>query len=83
VLCSRSRRAARTTHARGTVAERLAAVEGRFGGVELAGKLVSDFRDTAASAEQPELVIAVDTSVAHLAAAPGRPVWVLLPYYAN
>lgn len=38
-----------------------------------------DFSDTAALASLMDLVIAVDTSVAHLAGALGRPVWVLLP----
>ncbi len=36
-----------------------------------------DFADTAALAANLDLVIAVDTSVAHLAAALGRPVWLL------
>jgi hypothetical protein len=45
--------------------------------------IASDFRDTAAAIEQIDLVIAVDTSVAHLAGALGRPVWVLLPYYPD
>jgi tetratricopeptide (TPR) repeat protein len=40
---------------------------------------VDDFADTAAFVEQLDLVIAVDTSVAHLAGALGKPVWVLLP----
>jgi tetratricopeptide (TPR) repeat protein len=40
---------------------------------------VADFADTAAFIEQLDLVITVDTSVAHLAGALGRPVWVLLP----
>lgn len=38
------------------------------------------FMDTAALVEQMDLVIAVDTSVAHLSAALGRLTWVLLPY---
>ncbi|MGO8698994.1 MAG: tetratricopeptide repeat protein [Limisphaerales bacterium] len=42
--------------------------------------LISDYSDTAALLEQLDLVISVDTSVAHLAGALGRPVWVLLSY---
>ena len=38
---------------------------------------VGDFADTAALIEQLDLVIAVDTSVAHLAGALGKPVWIL------
>ena len=41
---------------------------------------ISDFSDTAALISQLDLVIVVDTSVAHLAAALGKPVWVLLPF---
>ena len=38
---------------------------------------ITDFADTAALIENLDLVIAVDTSVAHLAAAMGKPVWLL------
>jgi tetratricopeptide (TPR) repeat protein len=38
---------------------------------------VMDFADTAALIENLDLVISVDTSVAHLAAAMGKPVWLL------
>ncbi len=38
---------------------------------------VEDFADTAAIISHLDLVIAVDTAVAHLAAAMGRPVWLL------
>jgi len=38
-----------------------------------------DFVDTAALVAALDLVIAVDTSVAHLAGALGKPVWLLLP----
>lgn len=42
--------------------------------------LIRDFSDTAALMEQLDLVISSDTSVAHLAGALARPVWVLLPF---
>ena len=38
-----------------------------------------DFCDTAAAIAAMDLVISVDTSVAHLAGALGKPVWILLP----
>jgi tetratricopeptide (TPR) repeat protein len=41
---------------------------------------ISDVADTAALLTQLDLLITVDTSVAHLAGALGRPVWVLLQH---
>ncbi|MBG9388902.1 tetratricopeptide repeat protein [Caenimonas aquaedulcis] len=41
---------------------------------------VNDFADSAALVAALDLVVTVDTSVAHLAGALGRPVWILLPF---
>lgn len=41
---------------------------------------LNDFVDTAAVLSELDLLISVDTSVAHLAGALARPVWVLLPF---
>jgi tetratricopeptide (TPR) repeat protein len=41
---------------------------------------IESFADTATLIRQLDLVISVDTSVAHLAGALGKPVWILLPY---
>jgi tetratricopeptide (TPR) repeat protein len=43
------------------------------------GPQLEDFADTAAALEHLDLLIAVDTSIVHLAGALARPVWTLLP----
>ena len=50
------------------------------------GKIIShqeeltDFTETAAILNEMDLVISIDTSVAHLAGALGKPVWILIPF---
>jgi hypothetical protein len=44
------------------------------------GDRIGDFADTAAIVQRLDLVISVDTSLAHLAGALAKPVWILLPH---
>jgi tetratricopeptide (TPR) repeat protein len=44
---------------------------------------LADFADAAAVLDSLDLVITVDTSVAHLAGAMGKPVWIMLTYYPD
>ena len=54
----------------------------RAGGILIVdvGSNLNDFADTAAVVDQLDVLITVDTSIAHLAGAMGRPVWVLVPF---
>jgi hypothetical protein len=47
------------------------------------GEGLQDFGETAAVVDNLDLVITVDTAVAHLAGALARPVWVMLPFAAD
>jgi tetratricopeptide (TPR) repeat protein len=58
--------------------DRLAAKAGQ--GIAFFGDELRDFADTAALCSLMDVVITVDTSVAHLAGALGVPTWVLLPH---
>ncbi|NTV02884.1 MAG: tetratricopeptide repeat protein [Chlorobiaceae bacterium] len=44
------------------------------------GELLIDYADTAALCDLMDLVVTIDTSVAHLGAALGKPVWIMLPF---
>lgn len=48
--------------------------------LEPLGAQIADFSDTAAIITHLDLVIAVDTSIVHLAGAMGKPVWTLLAF---
>ncbi len=59
------------------------AVSGNSGCLENLAPKLDSFEDTAAAIDLLDLVISVDTSVAHLAGALARPTWVLLPFDAD
>jgi tetratricopeptide (TPR) repeat protein len=52
----------------------------KIGGILRFDDELKDFSDTAALISRLDLVISVDTSIAHLAGALGKPVWVLLTH---
>jgi hypothetical protein len=53
------------------------------GRIAFFGDALKDFSDTAALLDLTDLVITIDTGLAHLAGALGKPVWILLPNNAN
>jgi tetratricopeptide (TPR) repeat protein len=56
------------------------ALESRFRQID---KRMDDFADTAAIMEQLDLIISIDTSIAHLAGAMSKPLWIMLPVGAD
>jgi ADP-heptose:LPS heptosyltransferase len=67
---------------KGPGTEQLAAVTERFSLPDL-GSRFHTFQDTAAALENLDLVITVDSAVAHCAGALATPAWVLIPYAAD
>jgi ADP-heptose:LPS heptosyltransferase len=65
------------------IEEKDLAVLRQYGCLAFFGDDLRDFSDTAALLDLMDLVITIDTSVAHLAGAMGKPVWILLPYNAD
>ncbi|MDE1170746.1 MAG: tetratricopeptide repeat-containing glycosyltransferase family protein [Verrucomicrobium sp.] len=60
-----------------------AALLARYGNVAAAGPHLADFDDTAAVISLLDRVISIDSAVAHLAGALGRPLSLLLPFSAD
>lgn len=58
------------------------AFEGRFD-IQTLGPRIEDYGDTLAILQSIDLLITVDSSVAHLAGAAGVPVWTLIPAYTD
>jgi hypothetical protein len=64
---------------KGAGSEQLPALQEELGIIDLGCHIGGDFRDTAAAIMNLDLVITVDSSVAHLAGALGVPAWIVLP----
>ncbi len=67
---------------KGTAAAQIKEPSQRMDAINL-GEEFNDFSDTAAVIANMDLVISVDTAVAHLAGAMAKPVWILIPFVAD
>ena len=47
------------------------------------GTRIGDFADTAAIVDRLDAIVSIDTSIAHLAGALGKPLWLMLPFAAD
>ncbi len=47
------------------------------------GTRITDFADTAAIVDRLDAIVSIDTSIAHLAGALGKPLWLMLPFAAD
>jgi len=64
----------------GAGAEQLDTLGGRFAVQDVGSRLSGDWAETAAVLQNLDLVISVDTALAHCAGALGMPVWLALPF---
>ena len=55
----------------------------RAAAIHRLGKRIGDFADTAAIIERLDAVVSIDTSIAHLAGALKKPLWLMLPFAAD
>ncbi|WP_176058641.1 tetratricopeptide repeat protein [Paraburkholderia sp. BCC1876] len=55
----------------------------RAGSIHRFDKRIGDFADTAAIIERLDAVVSIDTSIAHLAGALRKPLWLMLPFAAD
>jgi hypothetical protein len=64
---------------KGNAADRVRTFSGSVNMINLCEES-TDFSEVAAAMENLDLIISVDTALAHLAGAMGKPVWVLVPF---